>query len=205
MLRIYGQKQSRALRCLWVLEELQVPYEHRPLNQNTGETRTPEYLAINPSGKIPALDHDGFILTETVAINWYLADSFSGSGTVLLPRDKQSQARIQQWTSWALTEVEPHLVAIFKEGRRAAGEQDGARVQFWRAEIRKALATVLEPHLAQRPYLLGDAFSLADLNAAAILSPLALLGVDTAEYAALSAWLKRCLGRDAHQRALARN
>lgn len=201
MLKIYGQKASRALRCLWLLEELQVPYEHIPLNQNTGETRTPEYLAINPSGKIPALDHDGFVLTETVAINEYLANTYPND---LLPRDKQGQARLHQWTSWALTEVEPNLVSIFKEGRKPREQQDPARVEYWRNEALRALRTVLETQLAGRPYLLGGEFTLADLNVAAILSPIAMIGIDIGALPHTDSWLKRCLGRDACKRAHAK-
>ena len=201
MLKIYGQKASRAARCLWVLEELGVPYEHVALNQNNGETRTPDYLAINPGGKIPALDHDGFVLTETMAINEYLANTFPNT---LLPRDKPSQAKLHQWTSWVLTEVEPHLVAIFKEGRRHKEQQDPTRVEFWRAEIRNALTTVLEPSLNGRQYLLGNEFMLADLHVASTLGPVAMLGIDTSGLPNMNAWLKRCVGREAHQRAQAK-
>ena len=102
MLRIYGWKKSRAVRCMWVLEELGLEYEQIPLNPHAGETRTPEYLALNPAGKIPTLVHDGFVLSETVAINWYLASSFPGT---LLPADRQAQAQTQQWTSWALSDL----------------------------------------------------------------------------------------------------
>jgi glutathione S-transferase len=198
MLTIYGQKASRAARCLWVLEELGVPYQHAPLNQNTGETRTAEYLAINPSGKVPSLRHDGFVLTETMAINEYLTNTFPNA---LLPRDKQAVAKLHQWTSWVLTEVEPHLVAIFKEGRRPQQQQDASRVESWRAEIVKALTTVLEPALTGRQYLLGAEFTLADLNVASTLAPLAMLGIDIGKLPNIDAWLKRCLGRDANKRS----
>ncbi len=201
MLKIYGQKASRALRCLWVLEELKVPYEHIPLNQNAGETRTPEYLAINPSGKIPALDHDGFVLTETVAINEYLANTFPNA---LLPRDNQGQAKLHQWTSWALTEVEPNLVGIFKEGRKPREQQDQTRVEFWRSEALKALRTVIEAHLGSRQYLLASDFTLADLNVSAILSPIAMIGIDISALPNTDSWLKRCLGRGAYKRAQAK-
>ena len=71
-LKIYGVAQSRAYRTLWMAEELGLPYEHVKLSF-TGDTRTPEYLKINPNGHIPAIDEDGFILWESMAINLYLA------------------------------------------------------------------------------------------------------------------------------------
>lgn len=201
MLTIYGQKASRGLRCLWVLEELGVAYEHVPLNQNNGETRTPDYLAINPSGKIPALVHDGFVLTETVAINEYLASVFPNA---LLPRDKRGLAGLHQWTSWALTEVEPNLVSVFKEARKPPGQQDAARVELWRAEALKALRVVLEPHLGRQAFLLGSEFTLADLNVAAILSPVTLIGIDIGGLPHTDAWLRLCLSRAAYARAQSR-
>ncbi len=79
MLRIYGWKRSRVVRCMWTMEELGLQYEQIPLNPNEGQTRTPDYLALNPQGKIPTLVHDDFVLTETMAINAYLASSFPGS------------------------------------------------------------------------------------------------------------------------------
>ena len=118
MLKIYGWKRSRAARCMWVMEEMSLDYEQVPLNPHAGETRTPEYLALNPSGKIPTLVHDDFVLAESMAINWYLASSFPGT---LLPRDPRHGAKIQQWTLWAITELEPPVVAIMREGRRPQG------------------------------------------------------------------------------------
>jgi glutathione S-transferase len=100
---------------MWVLEELGLDYEQVPLNPHAGETRTPDYLALNPSGKIPTLVHDAFVLSESMAINWYLASAFPGT---LLPREPSHAAKALQWTSWAITELEPTVVAIMREGRR---------------------------------------------------------------------------------------
>jgi glutathione S-transferase len=201
MIKIYGWKKSRAARCLWVLEELGVPYQHVPLNHMAGETRTPEYLAINPSGKIPALDHDGFVLTETAAINFYLASVFPGT---LMPGDAQGVAKLLQWTSWALTDVEPWMVSIMREGRKPSEQVDQARVAAWRADVAGIVGKVLEPHLARQPQILGgNAFTLADLTVASVLSVLPLMGVDLSTLPNIDAWLKRCLARPAYQRAQA--
>src|SRR5215472_6785929 len=139
MLRIYGWKRSRAARCMWVMEELGLTYEQIPLNPHAGETRTPEYLALNPAGKIPTLVHDGFVLTESAAISWYLASTFPGT---LLPRDPKLAAKVQQWTSWALTELEPLLVGIMRENRRPKEQIDAARIEAARADVHQVIATV---------------------------------------------------------------
>ena len=137
MLKIYGWKRSRTIRCVWTLEELGLDYEQIPLNPNAGETQTAEYLALNPSGKIPTLAHDDFVLTETTAINFYLASTFSGS---LLPPGALDLAKLHQWTSWALTELEPPLVSIFREGRRAEDKIDRARIEAWHADVQRPSA-----------------------------------------------------------------
>lgn len=202
MLTIYGWKKSRTVRCMWVLEELGVPYTQVPLNPNAGETRTPEYLALNPSGKIPTLVHDGFALTETVAINLYLASTFPGN---LLPASAHDMAKLHQWTSWAIADLEPMLVSIMREGRRAAQQIDASRIDTAKTDIHKMLATVLEPHLAKQDYLLpGANFTLADLNVAAVCSSLLVFQIDLTMHPAVDRWLKRCFAREAWQRAQAR-
>ena len=199
MLKIYGWKRSRAIRCIWTLEELGLDYEQVPLNPHAGETRTPEYLALNPSGKIPTLVHDDFVLTESIAINYYLASTFPGS---LLPRDTRALARLQQWTSWAVTELEPPMVAIMREGRRSAEQIDQTRIANSHAEVHQTVDRILERHLAQQPQILpGSDFTLADLNVACVVNSMPMLGLDLTPHPQVAAWLQRCLARPAWQRA----
>jgi len=198
MLKIYGWKRSRTIRCMWVLEELGLQYEQIPLNPNAGETRTAEYLALNPSGKIPTLVHDDFVLTETVAINFYLASTFTGT---LLPHGPLELAKLQQWTSWALTELEPPLVSIFREGRRPEDQIDRARIESWRADVHKTVDAVLEPHLASQPQLLsGTDFTLADLTVSSVASSMQVLGLEIARHPSVVNWMQRCFSRPAWQR-----
>lgn len=202
MLRIYGWKKSRTARCMWVMEELGLSYEQVPLNPHAGETRTPEYLALNPAGKIPTLVHDDFVLTETIAINFYLASSFPGT---LLPKDPRGVARVLQWTSWGLSELEPQAVAMMREGRRPPEQIDRSRIEAAKTELHRMLDVVLEPALQGREYLIaGAGFTLADLNVAAMASALPMFDVSFEPHPAVNAWMKRCLGREAYQRAQSR-
>jgi glutathione S-transferase len=199
LLKIYGTKRSRAIRCMWVMEELGVPYEQVPLNPHAGETRNPEYLALNPSGKIPTLVHDDFVLRESVAINWYLASTYPGT---LLPKDVRLAAKVQQWTSWATTELEPPLVSILREGRRPAGQIDAGRIEAARAEVRAMLTTILEPAVAGGSYLLGGPeFSLADLNVVCVASVMQMFEITLENQPGVVNWMGRCFGRPAWQRA----
>jgi glutathione S-transferase len=198
MLKIYGWKRSRAARCMWVMEELGLDYEQVPLNPHAGETRTAEYLALNPSGKIPTLVHDDLVLTESMAINWYLSSSFPGA---LLPRAPRQQAKVHQWTSWAITELEPSIVGIMREGRRPREQIDEARIEAGRASVHTVLETVLEPHLGRQPFLLsGDTFTLADLNVASVVSTLQVFDIPLDRHPRVADWLRRCLSREAWSR-----
>ncbi len=202
MLKIYGWKRSRVVRCMWVMEELGLQYEHVSLDPNEGQNRTPDYLALNPQGKIPTLVHDDFVLTETMAINSYLASSFPGS---LWPATARGAAKLQQWTSWALSELEPPLVAIMREGRRPKEQIDQARIDGWHADVHCVIDAVLEPVLGGQQYLLTDSgFSLADLNVASVASVLPVFEISLNGHPNTDRWMKRCFSRDAWRRVMER-
>jgi glutathione S-transferase len=191
-LKIYGKKKSRANRCLWALEEVGLPYEHIPTDQDSGENRTPEYLAINPSGKVPTLVDGDFVLTESLAINLYLA----GKKPELLPSTPRATASMMQWTLWAATEPEYQLTMIVREMRRGDAK-DPQRIAAATEGLRACLKT-LETHLAKgTSYILGDTFTIADLNVASVLCVVGMMGVTLDAYPAIDAWMKRCLSRPA--------
>lgn len=200
MLTIYGGKMSRAARCMWVLEELGLPYRQVLVP----DSKAPAYLALNPMGKVPTLVDGDFVLTESVAINAWLA---SRQPSDLLPADPQVRARVDQWTSWAITEVEFHFTTMVREVRRAAQAReapDAALVGQCLANVSATIA-VLERHLAEgHAWLAGDGFTLGDINAA---FPIAMIAprLDMAAFPHVSAWLDRCTTRPAWQRVMARD
>ena len=103
-LRIYGIARTRAFRALWVAMELGIDYEHIPLEIGSAGARTAEFLAVNPNGRLPAIDDDGFVLWESLAITLYLAKKHSLGG--LYPATPEAEAKTWQWTLWALNEVD---------------------------------------------------------------------------------------------------
>jgi len=111
MLKLFGQTRSRASRSLWMLEEIGIPYEHMPVQPYT-ESRSAEYLHINPNGHIPSLEDDGFVLWESLAINMYLAETYAGAP--LWPAGAKDHALVYQWSLWAANEIEPCIVSIAK-------------------------------------------------------------------------------------------
>jgi glutathione S-transferase len=199
MLKLYGNKQSRAARCLWALEELGLPYIQIPLDMAAGQNKLPAYLAINPAGKVPTLVDGEFVLPESLAINGYLVAK-AGSAQ-LWPDNIQFQARIIQWSSWAATEMEIPLTNIIREKRRTAAAGGAADSGFIAAQIEAAGVAMglLDRNLGFRTHVAGDAFTLADINAytAAMLGPMFL---DMKAFPKVTEWLTRCAARAAWQR-----
>src|SRR5258708_5402078 len=103
-LRIYGIARTRAFRALWMAKELGLDYEHDPVEIGDAGARTPEFLAINPNGRLPVIVDDGFVLFEALAITLYLAKKHSPGR--LYPGTLEGEARAWQWSLWAVTEVD---------------------------------------------------------------------------------------------------
>jgi glutathione S-transferase len=199
MLTLYGTSRSRASRSLVALEELGLEYTHVP-TQPGSESRSPDFLRINPNGKIPCLDDDGLIVWESLAINLYLADRY---GTPpLWPGSAAERAPIYQWSFWAKTEISPAALAIY--AAQAAGDADAERRAT--ARLTDALR-ILDRALADRDHLLGDTFTLIDVNLAASLSEpqenghlFGWQGFDLSAIPHVQGWLRRCVSRESYAR-----
>jgi glutathione S-transferase len=198
-LKIYGVPRSRAFRTLWLAKELGLDYENVGIDFATGETRTPSYMAINPNGHVPAIDDDGFILWESMAINLYLAKKH-GLGT-FYPTRLQDEARAWQWSLWGMTEIErPVLTAMFNRAIYPENERDAAAADAAEKDLQNPL-TVLDGAVAKTPYLLGGEFTVADLNVASILSWARPARIDFAPFPKAADWLGRCALRPAAKEA----
>jgi glutathione S-transferase len=204
MLKVYGTRASRAGRTLWLCRELGVDFEHVQTHFADGGTKTPDYLRINPNGKIPSIEVDDFRLWESMAINIYLAKKYASP---LMPADLEGEALMLQWSFWVMTEIEkPLLGLLLQRFEFPAGpvekymRERSPKNAAVEAEAVAALApglAVLDRALADREYLLGDRFTLADLNVACVLAWTSLAKVDLAGLPRVSAWLGRCLARPA--------
>src|SRR5215472_13124863 len=116
-LMIYGSARSRTMRVLWMAEELGLEFRHEPLEWNDPWLKSAEFLAINPTGAIPAIDDDGVALSESLAINLYLAKKHSLGR--LYPATLEGEAQVWRWSLWAQGELEPWLQ---RETRETATE-----------------------------------------------------------------------------------
>ena len=194
-IKIYGVARSRAARVLWMAKELGLDYEHLKVDFATGETRRPEHLALNPNGHVPVIDDDGFILCESMAINLYLAKKYGAGG--LYPSSLQDEARAWQWSFWGMTEVErPLLTALMNRAVYPDKQRDAAAADTAERALAQPLG-VLEGALARSANLLGDRFTVVDLNVASILAWARPAQIDMAAFPKVAEWLKNCAERPA--------
>ena len=192
-LKIYGVPLSRAFRVLWMAEELGIDYEHIPTDFVEG-CKQPDYLAVNPNGKIPAIDDDGVIVWESMACNLYLAKKKGGP---LAPSNLAEEAHATQWSFWVMTTLEPKVLEALLYGTGMMDHpKDEAKAKAAMEEIAPAMK-VLDDHLAKRSHLLGDTFTVADLNVSAVLSWAVLGNADLSAWPKVKAWLEGCMSRPA--------
>jgi glutathione S-transferase len=159
-MKLYGFGPTRSLRALWALREVGADFEFVPVNLLAGEHRSPEFLRINPAGKVPVLVDGDLVLNESAAIVLYLAEKYPDKG--LLPRDPRLRADAYRWVLFAMTELEQPLWRIAKnsflypEDKRQPSDVALAREEF------VDMARVLDRHMQGREFIVGDRISIAD-------------------------------------------
>ncbi|HZP46056.1 MAG TPA: glutathione S-transferase family protein [Candidatus Binataceae bacterium] len=196
MLRLHGTSKSRSARSLWAAEELGVKYEHVPTE--VAKAKSPENLKLNPCGHIPVLEDDGTVLWESMAINLYLAEKYGKAP--FWPANPEGHGQCYKWSFFGMTEVEPHLMTMLMHRIFLPADQRDEKAVQKAADTLKAPLAVLENQLNGREYLLGNDFTIADLNVAAVLSFAMLAKLDMSGAPRTQAWLQKCLGREANQR-----
>lgn len=198
MLRIYGSANSRGIRVLWMAGELGLTYDHKDWLPRSPDTQTPEYRAVNPNARVPTIDDDGFILSESMAINMYLAKKHKSP---LYPASPQHEALAWQWSLWETDRLDRQVVDYVRHTTAlpAAERKPAVAETAWKA-VAPAF-DVLETALSKSGWLAGPAFSVADLNVASALYR--ALSMDLARWPHLDAWLKRCWERPAAQKTRA--
>jgi glutathione S-transferase len=117
---LWGIGTPRTFRAHWMLQELELDYETRPVRSRSGETRTPEFLRLDPRGKIPVLEDRGFVLSESAAIVSYLADTYGAGRALIPPPATRERARYDQWCYFVMTELDAtSLYVIRRHGELA--------------------------------------------------------------------------------------
>jgi glutathione S-transferase len=163
-MKLYGFPPTRSIRVLWMLRELDVEFEFINVDPTKGEHRRPEFLAVNPTGKLPVLVDGDFILTESVAIVVYLAEKYPEKG--FLPTGLRARAEVNRWLLFTATELEQPLwriarhTSLYPPEKRLTAEIPIACQDFL------DMAAVLEKHMDGRQFLIGDNVTVADFVAA---------------------------------------
>ena len=163
-MQLYGFAPTRSIRVLWTLRELDVPFEFINVDPTKGEHRRPEFLAVNPAGKLPAFVDGEFVLTESIAIVLYLAEKYPEKG--LLPTGLRARAEVYRWLLFTATELEQPLWRIARHTSQYPPEKRlPAEIALARQDFLD-MAAVLEKHMDGRQFLVGDSVTVADLVAA---------------------------------------
>jgi glutathione S-transferase len=197
MLKLYGTSKSRSARSLWAVEELGLKYEHIPTA--ISQAKSSDHLRVNPNGHIPAIDDDGSIIWESMAINLYLTEKY-GKGS-LWPASVEDHGHAYKWSFFGMTEMESHLLALLNQRALLPAEKRDEKVAQRAIDALKAPLAALDGALHGKDYLLGNSFTIADLNVASVLSWAIPAKLDMSATPAAQAWLQKCLSRDANKKA----
>jgi glutathione S-transferase len=191
-MRLYYSANTRAFTALWMLEELGEPYELVRVDVRAAGHPAPDYLAINPMGKVPGFSDGDCAMGETAAILLYAADKFPRRGLAPTPHDPR-RGRFLQWLMFTPTTLEP----VWMEKRR--GTQLDSSTAGW-GDYERA-TNALAAALAPGPWLFGDAFTAADLYLASSLDFGVRFGLQD-KRPVFEAFVARAQARPAFQRAM---
>jgi glutathione S-transferase len=191
-MQLYEFAPTRSIRARWMLQELGIDFEAISVSLPTGAHRSPEYLEINPAGKVPALIDGDLTLTESGAIVLYLAEKYAERG--FIPTDPRERAELYRWTLFAITELEQPLwriarhTTLYAEHERLPADVGLARRDF------TAMAAVLESHMQGRTFVAGERMSAADIIVAYTLDWAGEAGL-LEDFPTLRAYMERLYAR----------
>jgi glutathione S-transferase len=212
LLKIYGVYRSRASRNIWLASELGLPFQQIPVVQAYRladplasdapfNTRSPAFLAVNPGGQIPSIDDDGVVLHQSLGINLYLARKHGGP---LAPANLVEDGQATMWTLWAATDVEPHSIQVLYHMVGKPPEERDPKIAAAGVEALRPHFAVLDRHLSHTGFVVGDRFTVADINVAEVFRyamPAAAL-FEAAPH--VKAWLAACHARPAYKAMMAK-
>jgi len=196
MIELYGSPASSSGRSRWMIEEVGVPYEYKRVEVRAGQCKTPEYTRMYGGATVPVLRDGELVLGESIAINFYLAEKYAPE---LLPSDLALRGQVYQWSLWAITNVQPDLMAIMFDAMKASEERNPSAVDAAKLRLAPQLA-FLDRALEGHDYLVGDRFTVADVNAGSVLNIARAMSLLTG-LPNTSTWMQRLTERPAFQRA----
>ncbi|MGH6947162.1 MAG: glutathione S-transferase family protein [Kiloniellales bacterium] len=195
MLRLYDYGDSgNGYKVRLLLAQLGLDYALTEIDIMTGESRTSEFLAKNPNGRVPLIElDDGRLLAESNAILCYFAE-----GTVYLPQDRYQRALAMQWLFFEQYSHEPNIATTRFWLRHGPMSEERKRQLPAKQKLGRDALDVMERHLAGRDYFVGEAYSIADIALYAYTHLAGQGGFDLAAYPAVRAWLARIASQPGH-------
>ena len=193
----YWHPMSSATPVASALAELAVPHERVKVDIRTGEQRRPEFLALNPNGKVPTLTVDGAPLFEALAIHLWLGERYGVERGLWPAAGTPERLLAMSWCAWSYVSYGAAVMRLFL-ATQAEGAPGGAEAERVLDDV-DALLAVLDGHLSQQPWMLGAAYSLADLVVGSVVGYSAYLGARVASHSHVRAWMDRVQARPAMQ------
>lgn len=198
----YHAPMSSAVRTTWAIEELALECERRLVDLSQKATRDPAYLRKNPNGKVPLLEVDGTPIFESTAILLYLGETY-GVEKGLFPGPGLQRAQVFQWMVWAQVTLQEivqryarNVSPLIPKEQHNAFAADAAKIEL------ESVLAVLDGALAGRSYLVGNAFSFADLAVAGYFGWMDFMKLEYGKWQGVVAWIQRCRARPGHARAM---
>jgi glutathione S-transferase len=200
LIRLHFAPGTRAVRVRWLLEEIGVPYQLSVVNLRRGAHKSKDYLTIHPLGKVPALEIDGTTVFESLGICLYLADRFEDANLAPLVTDRKRRGDYCTWMAFSAGTLEP---TIFEQVRAKKAEERGiASISLGPALTPfDNVASYMEHHLAERPFLLGDRMTAADIMNGSMMAWAQDLGLLEGRQS-IQAWVANLKTRPAYSRAM---
>jgi glutathione S-transferase len=200
-LTFYYSPMSTAVITNLVLEELAVPCERVTVDIKKGDTHAPEFLRVNPNGKIPVLVHDGTAIWESAAITLYLGEIF-GVAKGLYPEPGPERGEAMKWVVWSnVTLGDAFGRYVRNTSDWFPAEQHNAKAAAAAEADTRGCLQILDRALSDRQYLLGG-YTLADAHVNSLVDWLRFMKLDFSEYQHLNGWSKRCTARPAYARVM---
>jgi len=204
MLRLWGRdNSSNVMKVIWLLGELGLEYERLDVGGAFGKTDTPQYRGMNPTGLVPTLEEDGFVLWESNAILRYLCQAHA-AGSGFYPPQPRARAIVDQWLDFQQCELNKPLTVVFWGlVRTAAEKRDMAAIQAAAKDSGRVWAMV-DAALENHAYVAGDALTIADMALGVHVHRWFSFAIDRPEATHLRAWYERLLARPVYAEHIAR-
>ena len=202
---VWGIGTPRTLRAHWILAEFGLPYDCRPITSRSGETTTPDFLALNPKHKIPVLQHGDRVLTESAAIVTYISEAFEAPAGFFVPAGATDRATLNEWCFFIMTELDALSMYVIRKHQdlHALYGTAPAAVEAAKDNFTDLTGALFDGSAKDREFLMPDGMSVADILLTTCIQSAQRRNIDLPDY--FTDYNNRMSQRPAFRQALAIN